>query len=84
MPVVSFATDILPLFKKNPDNIAHMTLRGFMLAEYSFMSVPENAQATLGRLTATTGRIMPPPPAQPWTAAQIDLFKAWIAGGYQP
>ena len=55
-----------------------------MLAEYAYMSNPANAKAVLDRLDGTVGPIMPPPPASPWSAANIALFKAWMAGGYQP
>jgi hypothetical protein len=81
MPVVSFATDILPLFSATTD-IPHMAHRGVMLADYAYMSVPANAQEVLDRLTGTSGPIMPP--AQPWAATQVELFKAWMTGGYQP
>jgi hypothetical protein len=83
MATVSFATDILPLFNPKTD-IPHMEIGGVMLADYSYMSVPANAQAVLDRLDGTSGPVMPPPPAVPWTAAQIALFKSWMAGGYQP
>jgi hypothetical protein len=82
MPTVSFAADILPLFTNT--DISHMEGFGVMLAEYSYMSVPANAQNVLDRLDGTTTPIMPPPPATPWTQDQISLFKARIAGGYQP
>jgi hypothetical protein len=80
---ISFASDILPLFSKTTD-IPHMARFGVMLAEYSYMSVPANAQVVLDRLNGTTPPIMPPPPAAPWTPANIALFQAWMAGGYQP
>jgi hypothetical protein len=83
MATVSFAADILPLFNKTTD-IPHMARRGVMLADYSYMSVPANAQDVLDHLDGTSAPIMPPSPAQPWTPASIDLFKAWMAGGFQP
>jgi len=55
-----------------------------MLGQYSYMSVPANAQNVLDHLDGTTPPVMPPPPAAPWTPANINLFKAWMAGGYQP
>lgn len=82
MPAPSFAADILPLF--TAIDIAHMAHGGVMLAEYAYMSNPANAQAVLDRLDGTKTPIMPPPPASPWSAANIALFKAWMAGGYQP
>ena len=81
MAAPSFAADILPLF--TAIDIAHMARAHVMLAEYAYMSNPANAQAVLDRLDGTGGAIMPPPPAAPWSAANIALFKAWMAGGYQ-
>ncbi len=83
MATVSFAADILPLFSTTTD-IPHMAQMGVMLAEYSYMSVPANAQKVLDRLNGTTHPIMPPPPESPWSADQIALFTSWMAGGYQP
>jgi hypothetical protein len=80
---ISFAADILPLFSQTTD-IPHMARAGVMLAEYNYMSVPANAQLILDRMDGTTLPIMPPPPAQPWSKDKIALFKAWMAGGYQP
>jgi hypothetical protein len=82
MATVSFASQILPLF--TPTDINHMARAGCMLAEYSYMSQPANAQNVLNRLNGTTKPVMPPPPAAPWTAANIQLFQDWMAGGYQP
>jgi hypothetical protein len=83
MPGVSFAKDIVPLFDPTTD-VPHMARRGVMLADYTYMSVPANAQDVLDHLDGTLGPIMPPKPAPPWSAANIALFKSWIAGGYQP
>jgi hypothetical protein len=83
MNTISFSADILPLFSKTTD-IPHMANRGVMLADYAYMSVPANAQRVLARLDGTTPPIMPPKPAQPWTPANIALFRAWMDGGYQP
>ncbi len=82
MPAPSFAADILPLF--TAIDIAHMARGHVMLAEFAYMSNPANAQAVLDRVDGTKTPIMPPPPAAPWSAANIALFKAWMAGGYQP
>ncbi len=82
MPAPSFAADILPLF--TAIDIAHMAHGGVMLAEHAYMSNLKNAQAVLDRLNGTGGPIMPPKPASPWSPANIALFKAWMAGGYQP
>ena len=61
-----------------------MAQRGFLLADYTYMSVPAHAQNVLDHLTGTKRPLMPPRPAEPWSADNIALFKAWIAGGYQP
>lgn len=82
MATVSFANDISVLFSKA--DIACMAKKHVMLADYNYMSVPANAQDVLDHLDGTTAPLMPPQPAQPWTPAQIALFKAWMAGGYQP
>ena len=79
----SFAKDILPLFDSATD-IPHMARFGVMLADYGYMSDPANAQDVLGRLSGAGGPVMPPPPAKPWSPAQIALMRAWIDGGYQP
>ena len=82
MATVSFTSQILPLF--TPTDIKHMARYGCLLAEYSYMSQPANAQTVLSRLNGTTKPVMPPPPAAPWTAPNIQLFQDWMAGGYQP
>jgi hypothetical protein len=83
MSTISFSIDILPLFNKETD-VPHMAKVGVMLADYAYMSVPANAQIVLNHLDGTTPPIMPPRPAQPWSDANIALFRAWIAGGFQP
>jgi hypothetical protein len=82
MATVSFAADILPLFTTT--DISHMQVFGVILAQYSYMSVPANAQNVLGHLDGTTPPSMPPPPEGPWSGDNITLFKNWMAGGYQP
>jgi hypothetical protein len=77
---VSFSKDIAPLF--TPTDIACMGRIGVMLSEYSYMSVPANAQSVLNHLDGSTPPLMPPNGA--WPQSQIQLFRDWIAGGYQP
>lgn len=79
---VSFAGQILPLFTQT--DIGHMEGFGVMLAQYSYMSQPANAQSVLNHLNGTAKPLMPPAPDGPWPAANIALFQAWMAGGYQP
>jgi len=77
---VSFAKDIAPLFR--PNDIACMGRFGVMLTEYDYMSVPANASNVLDHLDGSTPPRMPP--SGSWPEARIELFKSWIAGGYQP
>lgn len=78
---VSFATDILPLFRQNPD-INHMRFR-FDLSSYD--DVKAHATVILGRLNGTGGNQMPPAAdGGPWPAANIALFQTWINEGCQP
>lgn len=83
MTAVSFAAQILPLFSKTTD-IPHMARAGVMLADYTYMSDPTNAQNVLDYVDGTKTPRMPPPPAPAWSAANIALFKDWMTGGYQP
>jgi hypothetical protein len=83
MADISFATDIVPLFDAATD-IPHMARRGVKLVDYGYMSIPANAQDCLDHVDGTKAPMMPPRPAQPWSADKIALFKAWMAGGYKP
>ena len=77
----SFAKDIRPLF--TDEDVQHMS---FAFDLNSYDDVKANSAAILDRVSRAPGSfgIMPPPPRQPWTAAQIKLFQDWINGGYQP
>jgi hypothetical protein len=79
---LSFATDIRPLF--TDEDVAHMIPHGLDLSDYD--SVKSHQDAILDRVTRAPGSfgIMPPPPRDPWTPAQVQLFRDWIAGGSQP
>jgi hypothetical protein len=78
---VSFKTDILPLFTSM--DIEHMTGMGVSLDDYSYMSEPANASGVYKQVS--TGS-MPPSASgeQPWSQDEVQLFKAWMDGGYQP
>jgi hypothetical protein len=78
---VSFKTDILPLFTSM--DIEHMRRAGVELDDYSYMSQPGNAGEVHERVS--TGS-MPPSDSgeQPWSQDKVQLFKAWMDGGYQP
>jgi hypothetical protein len=76
---VSFQKDILPMY--TPEDIAHMR---FFCDLSKRDDNQTHAQAILKRLKGQGGRIMPPPPARPWTSQQIALYQSWIDGGYKP
>jgi hypothetical protein len=78
---VSFMTDILPLFTST--DIEHMSFAGVSLDDYAYMSQPANADAVYERVSTGT---MPPRDSgeQPWPQEKVQLFKAWMDGGYEP
>jgi hypothetical protein len=78
---VSFNTNILPLFTGM--DIEHMGYAGVSLDDYAYMSQPANASAVYEKVSTGT---MPPGDSgeQPWSSEQVQLFKAWMDGGYQP
>jgi len=77
----SYKVDIRPKFTK--EDIDHMNnMVGLDLSDYA--TVRDNADAILRRLQETDpGRLMPPPPREPWKQEWIDCFKQWIANGKQ-
>lgn len=76
MPV-TFNNDIMPLFKQFQ---AQMMWR-FDLTDYE--TVKANAQLILNRISnADDSGYMPPPPFDPLTQDQIDMFREWISEGY--
>ena len=78
---VSFKTDILPLFTSM--DIEHMSHAGVSLDEYAYMSEPANASSVYD--TVSTGTMPPGSSGEPpWSPDQVQLFKAWMDGGYQP
>ena len=79
---VSFSRDIRPLF--TPMDIEHMKrLRGAQLDDFGFMSDPNHAENVYQKLSS---RQMPPPGSgeSPWPDANIQLFRDWMDGGFQP
>jgi hypothetical protein len=78
---VSFKADILPMFTTM--DIEHMSHAGFPLDDYSYMSQPAHAKRVYE--TVSTGA-MPPSDSgeEPWSEDEVQLFKAWVDGGYQP
>jgi hypothetical protein len=78
----SFHRDILPLFTAT--DIDHMEGMGVILNNYSYMSSPSNAAKVYEQVSQG---LMPPSDgggAGPWSPHKVELFKAWIDGGYQP
>lgn len=83
MPGVSFATEIMPLFRAI--DISHMKPFGVKLDNYSYMSNADNANTVLATLSPQNGEPPSMPPGGPyWTAAQLALFVRWQKDGYQP
>jgi hypothetical protein len=76
----SFSRDILPLFR--PVDVEHMAMFGVDLSTYE--TVKAGAQIIFDRLTQADPllEVMPPPPHQPWTKAQTDLFERWKEEGF--
>lgn len=82
-PVVSFSTDIKPLFRAI--DISHMKGFGVELDNYNYMSNPDNANRVLATLSSHDGQLPSMPPGGPyWTADQLALFGRWQEGGYKP
>jgi hypothetical protein len=74
---VSFGNDIQPLFNQFKGQM----MWRFDLTDYQH--VRANAQIIYERISDPGGP-MPPPPFDPLTPEQIQLFRQWIDGGYQP
>ena len=69
----SFSRDIQPLFR--PVDADHMLFHHVNLRSYD--KVKDLADDILNHLIGTEESLMPPPPDQRWTKAQIDLFNRW-------
>jgi hypothetical protein len=87
MPIVSFATDIKPLFRQI--DISHMKPFGIRLDDYQYMSDSsnnhQNAQDVLDALSPQNGGAPSMPPGGPyWSLEQLALFSEWRSDGYQP
>ena len=76
---VSFATDILPLFR--PVDIQHMKNYGVLLDQYSYMSNPVNAHQVYSYLLPSGSPRMPMGGPY-WSQAQLDLYNTWMTTGY--
>jgi hypothetical protein len=87
MALVSFATDIKPLFRTI--DINHMKPHGVLLDDYTYMSDStndhKNAQDVLTALSPQDGASPDMPPGGPyWTPGQLALLTKWMTDGYQP
>jgi hypothetical protein len=72
---VSFADDIMPLFKQFQGPMM------WRLDLTSYDAVKANAQTIWDQISTQS---MPPPPFPPLKAEQIAAFKAWMDAGYPP
>lgn len=79
MATVSFANDIMPIFKQFAGPMR------WRLDLTRYADVRENANLIYPLISAADpDNRMPPPPFDPLTAAQIQQFKTWIDEGFPP
>jgi hypothetical protein len=77
---VSFARNIRPLFTDT--DVDHMKHAGVLLDELDYMRDPAHAQRVLD--VVSSGSMPPSSSGEPaWSAESVQLFRDWIAGGYQ-
>jgi hypothetical protein len=81
MPV-SFAHDILPLFR--PIDIEHMNKHKIFLGDYTYMSDPSRDHGNAQDVEDTLVKQSMPPGGPYWSAQQLSLYKQWRTDGYQP
>jgi hypothetical protein len=74
---VSFAADIMPIFKQFQGPMM------WRLDLTSYEAVMANAATIYGRIS-NPGSPMPPPPFPPLTADQIQMFQNWMSQGCPP
>ncbi|MCA1568361.1 MAG: hypothetical protein LC803_22485 [Acidobacteria bacterium] len=74
---VSFSNDIMPIFNQFKGQM----MWRFDLTNYDH--VKANASIIYDRISDPGGP-MPPPPLDPLSSDQIQLFQQWINDGYQP
>ena len=70
--MTSFKTDIAPMFAPYRANM----MWRFDITDYD--TVSQNAEMICLRVTGEVPPQMPPPPLEPLSQDQIDLFKLWI------
>jgi hypothetical protein len=77
---VSFAHDIRRLF--TDVDVAHMKVAGVLLDDFEYMRDPDHAQKVLDAVS--TGAMPPQSSGEPpWPPDSVQLFRNWIAAGYQ-
>ena len=77
---VSFERDIRPMFTET--DVDHMEPMGVMLADFSWMSQPENAKRVYAFLSGEEEPRMPPGGPY-WSDEQLRRLSDWIEGGYR-
>ena len=78
---VSFAQDIRPLFTDM--DVEHMRHRFVHLDVFDYMRKPRHAQHVLNKVS--DGSMPPRNSGEPaWSPETVQLFRDWVAGGYQP
>jgi hypothetical protein len=78
---VSFAQDIRPLFTDM--DVAHMRRLLVKLDDFDYMRKPGHAEHILK--TVSSGRMPPRRSGEDtWSPETVQLFRDWMAGGYQP
>jgi hypothetical protein len=85
MMALSFATDVLPMFRQV--DIDHMKPMGVLLDDYDYMSNAENDHQNAQNVSdSLTGKNKPqmPPGGPYWTPEQLAKYAQWMADGYQP
>ena len=78
---VSFAQDIRPLFTDM--DVAHMRRFLVKLDDFDYMRKPRHAQRVLKNVSS--GRMPPRKSGEDaWSPETVQLFRDWMADGYQP
>lgn len=77
---VSFAADILPLFRQI--DIDHMLSRGVLLGDYAYMADATGDHANAAAVLATLENQSMPPGGPFWLPAALELFAKWMMDGF--
>lgn len=79
---VSFAKDILPMFRQI--DIDHMKRGRVLLDDYAYMSDPANDHRNAQAVEDTLVNKSMPPGGPFWSDQQLALYKQWRIDGFQP